>query len=216
MPSNLKQTQKGTNLFVETFSTTFSSSKHKNGANGSGPYYSSRVNHEPESKNKSQESVEAKMVRQPSMPVPLKSTDIVRNIHTVKRSKRFCPTSNGTKRFYKIKSCHDIHSDKIMDPNSLDENTVKSTYKRFDNVTPFLSNPIEVLRQERLRRERLKQQKLQKEKEKLKLIDRSDISLIEPDVYAPPQTIKQQLTDRSEQNKQGIAELDYKNIKMKI
>jgi hypothetical protein len=206
--SNLKQTQKGANTFLETFSTTVSNSKHKTCTNG--PYYLSRGGDEPiVGKNKSQGPVDAKLVRQPSMPIPLKSTDIVRNIQTVKRSKRANPAISG-KGFNKIKSCEDIHA---TPPEHDDASGGKTTY-RWERVSPFLSNPIEALRQERLRKERLRHQKLQKEREKLQIIDRDDISIISLHEEID-------LTNTNKASARGepaskLAEIDYTNIKLKI
>jgi hypothetical protein len=42
----------------------------------------------------------------------------------------------------------------------------------------MFSNPIEMLRQERLKRERLKQQRIEREIERLKMIDDAEISKI--------------------------------------
>lgn len=86
----------------------------------------------------------------PSTQGGLRSTELIRNIHTVKRDKRI-----PKNKFYKLKSCDDLHSGPLK-------------IQRSESNHPFFNDPIEVLRQERLRRERIRQEKLQREKEKLK------------------------------------------------
>ena len=86
-------------------------------------------------------------------------------------------------------------------------------------MTPFLNNPIEILRQERLKRERMRQQKVQKEKDKLKVLDHEDISCIDlvDHVHLNTESNKKSSSRRS-YNFKAQAELDYSgaNIKMRI
>lgn len=69
--------------FVETISTTISSSKNKNRSNtkasieNGGAFNSSRI------KNKSQDSQPEEIKRHPSMPGSLRSTEIVRNMYVL-------------------------------------------------------------------------------------------------------------------------------------
>lgn len=131
----------------------------------------------------------------------------------MKRSKRLCPTSHG-RRIYTIKSCDDIDQSKIKNEGEENAPKKKTTY-RWDNVAPFLSNPIEVLRQERLRKERIRDEKLQKEKDKLKQLDNDDISIIELAENVNLNTENHSARVNYNSHK---AELDYSgaNIKMRI
>lgn len=173
-----------TNFCIENSSTTFSSTKNNQAQlkssnevmiiEGQAWHSNRQIN---EFERGSKEASQTNLQRQPSMPIPLKSTQIIRNIHTVKRQKRICP-STGYKiqrgKFYKIKSCDDLVSSPGNGDTEGQELQNQAGY-RWDNISPFLSNPIEVLRQERLRKERIKQQKIIKEKEKLQALDHQDI-----------------------------------------
>lgn len=105
--------------------------------------------------------------KQPSVQVPLRSTEIIRNIQTVNREKRF---QSG--RFIKIKSCDDIHNNPTSNQG---EDTQNRPHYKWETSAPFYVNPIETLRQERLKRERMQQQRIEKEKDKLKVLDLEEI-----------------------------------------
>ena len=154
------------NYFIETISTTFSSSKKQRAT--------SIKNQNTQNKNEwikdntSRENLsDSKLKRQNGVHYLLRSNEIIRNIHTVKRDKRI-----QEDKFYKIKSWDDILSSPLKHLRSQKNNKVQYNW---DIGNQFFSNPIEILRQERLKREKMRQQRIQKEKDKLKELDHEDI-----------------------------------------
>lgn len=147
------------NYFVETFSTTLSSSKGNKlsrAAQGAVCKQGETVG-----QNRSQGELSgSKLQKQPVLYYPLRSNEVIRNIHTVKREKRL-----PRDKFYKIKSCDDIHGSPAKDTGRETNNKV---IYNWNQSVPFQSNPIEMLRQERLRRERMRMERIQREKDKLK------------------------------------------------
>lgn len=77
------------NHFVETFSTTISSSKPKNRDSKTTPHnLCKKIEKESNALENGLEETPKNYERQPSLQIPLRSNEIIRNIHTVKREKR--------------------------------------------------------------------------------------------------------------------------------
>ena len=127
-----------------------------------------KIKNERNKDNASRENLsDNKLKRQNGVYYSLRSNEIIRNIHTVKRGKRI-----QEDKFYKVKSWDDIISSPLKHLRSEINNKVQYNW---DIGNQFFSNPIEILRQERLRREKMRQQRIQKEKDKLKELDHEDI-----------------------------------------
>lgn len=165
---DLKNTKRAvsSNYFVETFSTTFSSSKNQK-ANIAKQQNIGRKAEFIKDNASRENSSDSKFQRQSGIHYPLRSNEIIRNIHTVKRDKRM-----QKDKFHKVKSCDDIHDSPLNQLRSQMNNRVQYNW---DLNNQFFTNPIEMLRQERLKREKLRHQRIQKEKDKLKVIDHDDI-----------------------------------------
>ena len=101
-----------------------------------------------------------KLKRQNGVHYLLRSNEIIRNIHTVKRGKRI-----QEDKFYKIKGWDDNFSSPLKHLRSQTNNKVEYNW---DIGNQFFSNPIEILRQERLKREKMRQQRIKKKKISLK------------------------------------------------
>ena len=127
-----------------------------------------KIKNERNKDNASRENLsDNKFKRQNGVHYPLRSNEIIRNIYTVKRGKRI-----QEDKFYKIKSWDDNFSSPLKHLRSQTNNKVQYNW---DIGNQFFSNPIEILRQERLRREKMRQQRIQKERDKLKVLDHEDI-----------------------------------------
>lgn len=154
------------NYFLETFSTTFSSSKNQKMTTVNQPNIERRAESIKGTASR-ENSSDSKVNRSKTIHNHLRSNEIIKNIHSLKRDKRM-----QKDKFYKVKSCDDILDSPLKQLRSQMNSKVQYNW---DVKNQFFANPIEMLRQERLKRETLRHQRIQKEKDKLKVIDHEDI-----------------------------------------
>lgn len=107
--------------------------------------------------------------KQQSAQTPLRSNEIIEHIHTINREKRVCKP-----KFGKVKSFKELNLN--FKEVNIGSNEIKNRINYdFDKDSHFFTNPIEILRQERLKREKIRKIKIQKEREKLNILEALDI-----------------------------------------